>query len=313
MQGVWRELLGQPLETVLAVLPARQQKAIGRWVRGREEYRKLKRTDHVLMSWGKSGRTWLRVMLSRFYQVAYGIPEGRMLEFDNLHRIDLRIPSLFFTHSNYLRDYTGNWTTKEEFYEKRVLMLVRDPRDVAVSQYYQWQYRMRPVKKLLNDYPPHGADVSLFDFVMDDDAGLPKVIEFFEIWQRELPKVRASLVVRYEEMRADPGAALGRVLEFLGTPGSPEQIAEAVAYASYDNMKRLEQDKVYWLSGSRLAAGDPANPQSYKVRRAKVGGWRDDFTPEQAAAIDALLAARPLPPFGYGVEPAVLQRASSHA
>ena len=86
---------------------------------------------------------------------------------------------------------------------------------------------------------------------------------------------------------------LGRVLAFLGTPGEPEQIAEAVAYASYDNMKRLEQDKVFWLSGTRLAAGDPANPQSYKVRRAKVGGWRDDFTAEQVAAIDALLAARP--------------------
>jgi hypothetical protein len=78
-------------------------------------------------------------------------------------------------------------------------------------------------------------------------------------------------------------------------------------------MKRLEQDKVFWLSGSRLAAGDPANPQSYKVRRAKVGGWRDDFTAEQVAAIDRLLAARPVPPFGYGVEPAALQRASSDA
>jgi hypothetical protein len=313
MQGVWRELLGQPLETALNLLPQRQRKAIGRWVRGREEFRKLARTDHVLMSWGKSGRTWLRVMLSRFYQVAYGIPEGRMLEFDNLHRTDPRIPSLFFTHGNYLRDYTGNWTTKQEFYDKKILMLVRDPRDVAVSQYFQWQYRMRPVKKLLNDYPPHGAEVPLFDFVMDQDAGLPKVIEFFEIWQLELPKVRAALVVRYEDMRADPGAVLGRVLDFLGTPGTDAQIAEAVAYASYDNMKRLEQDKVFWLSGSRLAAGDPANPQSYKVRRAKVGGWRDDFTEEQVAAIDGLLAARPRPPFGYGVEPPALRRASSDA
>ena len=282
-------------------------------MRGREEHRKLARTEHVLMSWGKSGRTWLRVMLSRFYQVAYGIPEGRMLEFDNLHRIDRRIPCLFFTHGNYLRDYTGNWTTKAEFYDKRILMLVRDPRDVAVSQYFQWKYRMRPVKKLLNDYPPHGAEVSLFDFVMDPAAGLPKVIEFFEIWQRELPRVKASLVVRYEDMRADPAAVLGRVLAFLGTPGEPEQIAEAVAYASYDNMKRLEQDKVFWLSGTRLAAGDPANPQSYKVRRAKVGGWRDDFTAEQVAAIDALLAARPVPPFGYGAGPAALPRAASDA
>ena len=73
----------------------------------------MPRTDHVLMSWGKSGRTWLRLMLSRFYQLAYGIPEGRMLEFDNLHRLDPAIPRLFFTHGNYLRDYTGNWKTKQ--------------------------------------------------------------------------------------------------------------------------------------------------------------------------------------------------------
>jgi hypothetical protein len=139
------------------------------------------------------------------------------------------------------------------------------------------------------------------------------VIEFFEIWQRELPKVRASLVIRYEDMRADPGAVLGQALDFLGTPGRPEQIAEAVAYASYDNMKRLEQDKVFWLSGTRLAASDPANPQSYKVRRAKVGGWRDDFSEAQVTAIDALLAARPVPPFGYGVAPEALPRASSDA
>jgi hypothetical protein len=248
-------------------------------------------------------------MLSRFYQVAYGIPEGRMLEFDNLHRLDRTIPCLFFTHGNYLRDYTGNWTTKEEFYGKKILMLVRDPRDIAVSQYFQWKYRMRPVKKLLNDYPPHGAELSVFEFVMNAEAGLPKIIEFLEIWQRELPRVAGSLVVRYEDMRADPADALRRVLTFLGTPGTDEQIAEAVAYASYDNMKQLEQKKVFWLSGTRLAPADQANPQSYKVRRAKVGGWRDYFDDSEVAAIDALLAARPAPPFGYGVEPPARQHA----
>jgi hypothetical protein len=309
VQGVWREYLGQPLEAALLPLPRARRRAIGRWLRGREESRKLQRTDHVLMSWGKSGRTWLRVMLSRFYQVAYGIPDGRMLEFDNLHRLDPRIPCLFFTHGNYLRDYTGNWTTKEEFYGKRILMLVRDPRDVAVSQYFQWKYRMRPVKKLLNDYPPHGAELSVFEFVMNAEAGLPRIIEFLEIWQRELPRVAGSLVVRYEDMRADPAAALRRVLAFLGTPGTEEQIADAVAYASYDNMKQLEQRKVFWLSGTRLAAADQANPESYKVRRAKVGGWRDYFTDQETAAIDAVLAARPVPPFGYGAAAPARQRA----
>ena len=47
-------------------------------------------------------------------------------------------------------------------------------------------------------------------------------------------------------------------------------------------MKQLEQKRVFWLSGFRLRPGDRANPQSYKVRRAKVGGWRDYFDDEQS-------------------------------
>jgi hypothetical protein len=301
MDAVLREAAREALMASLRFLPKKRRKAIDRWLRGREEARKLAETDHVLMSWGKSGRTWLRLMLSRFYQLAYGIPEGRMLEFDNLHRANPAIPRLFFTHSNYLRDYTGDWTTKRAFYGKSVIMLVRDPRDVAVSQYFQWKFRMRPVKKLLNDYPPHGADVSMFEFVMGEGAGLPAILDFFEIWQRELLKVKGSIIVRYEDMRADPAGTLGRVLAFLGTPGTPEQIEGAVAYAAYENMKQLEQKNVFWLSGIRLRPGDRANPDSFKVRRAKVGGWRDYFDDRQCVTIDAMLTARPLPLFGYGV------------
>jgi hypothetical protein len=300
MQAGWREALGQRIEGMLTLLPRRQHKAIGRWVRGREEHRKLQRADYILMSWGKSGRTWLRVMLSRFYQLAYDLPEGMMLEFDNLHRVNPAIPKVFFTHGNYLRDYTHIWDNKSPFYPKKILMLVRDPRDIAVSQYFQWKHRMRPVKRMLNDYPEDDEGVSVYDFMMNPDAGLPKIIDFLEIWQRELPKVRASMVLRYEDMRADPETALRDALAFLGTPGSDAQIAEAVAYAAYDNMKRLEQAQVFRSSGTRLAPGDVANPQSYKVRRAKVGGYRDYFDDQQVAAIDAMLESRPAPPFGYG-------------
>ena len=62
-------------------------------------------------------------------------------------------------------------------------------------------------------------------------------------------------------------------------------------FASIDNMRALEQKRVFWLSGRRMLAKDRSNPNTYKVRRAKVGGYRDDFTPEQLAAIDALVAS----------------------
>ena len=51
-----------------------------------------------------------------------------------------------------------------------------------------------------------------------------------------------------------------------------EEIAEAVAFASYDNMKRMERQRVFWLSGGRLVPKDRSNPNSYKVRRGKAGG-----------------------------------------
>jgi hypothetical protein len=306
----WRDAGRWFLTAGAFLLPQPRRKRFDRWLRGREEHRKLQLADYVVMSWGKSGRTWLRVMLSRFYQTTYDMSAGRMLEFDNFKRANAAVPSVFFTHGNYLRSYKGNWTDKREFYGKKIVMLVRDPRDIAVSQYFQWKYRMRPIKKMLNDYPAHGAEVSIFDFVMNPQVGLPEIIAFLEMWERELPQTAASLVVRYEDMRVDPESALRRVLAFLGTPGADTQIRDAVAYAAYDNMKQLEDKRVFWLSGLRLRPGDRTNPQSYKVRRAKVGGWRDYFDDQQVAAIDRLLAARPKPPFGYGAAPHARRSAS---
>ena len=152
---------------------------------------------------------------------------------------------MFFTHGNYLRNYTGDWDTKADFYGKKIVMLVRDPRDVAVSQFFQWKFRMKRNKKALNWYPPHGADVSLYDFVMNEDAGLPCIIEFFNTWARELPRVSASMVIRYEDMRKDPAAVLRRLFDFLGTPGSDAEIQDAVNFAAYENMKQLEEKRVF--------------------------------------------------------------------
>ena len=287
-----RDALRETLVHGAFFLPAARRRAIDRWLRGREEHRKLSGADYVLMSWAKSGRTWLRLMLSRVYQVQHGLPETAFLEYDNLKRQVPGIPSVFFTHGNYLRNYTGDWETKRDFYQSRILFLARDPRDVAVSQYFQWRYRMRPWKKYINEYPSHGRDLEIFDFVTQHDAGLPRVVEFFNLWARELPKLRAAHLLRYEDLRARTEESLAGALEFLGTPAKAEEIAEAVRYTAVENMRKIERSETYRRSGKRLVAGDPENPDSFKVRRAKVGGWRDYFTDEQARAIDDYVGER---------------------
>lgn len=277
-----------------------RQRLIRRRARGREDTRNLRRADFAVVSHGKSGRTWLSVMLSRFFQLRYGLGERSLLIFDNLHRKNRAIPKILFTHDNYIRDYTGNGASKAAFYDKPTLLLVRHPADVAVSQFFQWRYRMLPHKKALNQYPAHGAEIPIFDFVMHEDAGLQRVVRFMNEWAKELPRLRNRLVVRYEDMRAHPEAELGRILTWMGQNPTDAEIKEAVAFAAFDNLKKLEGKRVFWWSGTRMVPGDKSNPDSYKVRRAKVGGYRDYFDDEQVKAIDSYIRAHLDPQFGYG-------------
>ena len=73
---------------------------IERRLRGREEHRKLQLADWVLISLGKSGRTVFRVMLSRFNQLKHQLPIDRLLEFDNLHRMQPAVYKVLFSYNN---------------------------------------------------------------------------------------------------------------------------------------------------------------------------------------------------------------------
>lgn len=304
MDSIFKKATREIVMALLFWLPAERRVRIERWLRGREETRRLERADAVVVSFGKSGRTWLRVMISRYYQLLYAIPERVLLGFENYHRRNPAIPKIFFTHDNYIKDYTGEADSKAPFYGKKVVLLVRNPKDIAVSQYFQWQHRMRPAKKRLNNYPPHGTEVSAYDFVMDENVGLPGIIDYLNLWAREAERIEDLLIVRYEDMRSDPEAVLARVMAFLdGEAPKAEAIAEAVEYASVENMRKLEERSVFWLAGSRMKPGKKGDPNTYKVRRAKVGGYRDYFDDEQAAAIDAFVARELSPAFGYEAPP----------
>ncbi len=302
-QTFWKKFSRHAVLGTLFFLPYEQRRKVERWMRGRFDARLMKNADWILVSWGKSGRTWLRVMLSRFYQLNFGLPEGMLIGFDNMHRANPAAPKVLFTHGNYLKDYTGHAQDKRDFYDKKIVFLVRDPRDVAVSQFFQWKYRMRVRKKKLNDYPEHGSDISMYDFMMHPHQGLPRIIEYLNSWNAELEKIHEILVIRYEDMRTDPENVLQQVLEFTNTPGTKEQIADAIEYARYENMKKLEEKSAFRFAGGRMQPGDKKNPDSYKVRRAKVGGYRDYYTDEQVAAIDAYLAEHLSSAFNYTSEP----------
>lgn len=300
MHIIVKRLIKSLVRAASVILPEDKANDLERWRRGQEDHWKFKRCNYVFVSHGKSGRTWVRVMISRYFKLAHDrIPEGIILGFDNFHRLNPTVPKIFFTHDNYLRRYLGNPDSLKDFYGRKTVLLVRKPQDVAVSQYFQWKHRMKPYKKKLNNYPAHDADLSVYEVVMHQGQGLPRIVSVLNKWTAEMDNFKDLLVVRYEDLRTQPEREMARLMAFLGETVDPQIVKDAVEFSSVENLRKMESENYFWRSGSRLKAPDSKNPDSYKVRKAKVGGYRDYFDDEEVARIDAFIDQNLKPGFGY--------------
>jgi hypothetical protein len=283
--GIW---------VITAPLPKQMRKRQRRAWRNRLDNRRLLAADYVVLSRAKSGRTWLRVLLSRLYQQRYDLPESELLEYDNYRRRVAAAPIVAMTHGHGLPVLLEDPMQRDRLARKPLVLLLRDPRDVAVSEYFQSTKRAAKYKRSL--YETEGYD-SIFEFVMNSPAGLVAICDQLNDWHKAFADWPRAHRLHYEALRADPHGELGRLCAFLGEDFSAGAIEDAVAFASFESLKRKEREDFF--QNQRLRAKDVDDPDSYKVRRGKVGGYRDYFTPEQIAVIDAELARRLDPGLGY--------------
>lgn len=249
-------------------------------LRGRKERRNRAGADLVIVSFPKSGRTWLRVMIGKALCDLYDLPEEDLLDTPALTRA-AGLPVATFCHdggSNMeARHLERLARRKDDYADKRVLLLARDPRDVVTSCYYQASRRRRLFRG------------SLSAFVRHPRYGIRKILTWYDIWHRNRGVPRAFAVVRYEDLRRDPAAGLGAVLRFMGVAEPDERAVEAaVEYARFDNMRKMEEGRTF--RSGRMRPGRGGGAQSLKTRRGKVGGYTDELAPEDVAYCEAALA-----------------------
>jgi hypothetical protein len=72
-----------------------------------------------------------------------------------------------------------------------------------------------------------------------------------------------------------------------------------VDYASFENMRKIEKNNDPTAGSRRLMPKDLNNPESFKVRRGKVGGYRDYFSDEELAVINEYITSNLAPSYGY--------------
>jgi len=292
-------------------LPAKTRVALRRKYLGELELAKAHKASFLIIGHPKSGNTWLKVMISRLYQLRYDLPESKLINTDEFARKIPEIPRLAATNGCYSYEsevgkLLNAGVADNALRHKPVLFLARNPIDIAVSWYHQFTKRQsRAKQELINHSIEHPVDrrtVEMWEFVRHSDIGLPFLIDYQNTWARNIAALEHGLLVKYEELRAEPVSTLQKIIQHMGEDFSEEEIRQAVAWGSFDNLQKLETSGTFKQGGMKLVNAN--DPSSFKVRRGKVGGYREDFAPQQVAALEALVRASILPELGYCSETA---------
>ncbi|TVQ36546.1 MAG: hypothetical protein EA370_08110 [Wenzhouxiangella sp.] len=276
-----------------------------RWLQ-RLQLRLLDRAELLMIRHPKTGGTWLRTMLTHLYAQHYGIFERRVFKSDELSRQNPALPRWAITNG------TASWekVVSELFASdsprlsgKKTLFIARHPGDIVVSWYIQYTKRTKHFKRELLEWeasvPIDRENISREDFIKHPDFGLPWLIRYHNFWAMQLKQRDDALIVRYEDLRLDTAATLRRITDFIGAPFSEEEIARTVAFGDFENMRKLESKNYFQNNSLRLRS--TTDPEMRKVRRAQVGGYRNDLEaePELLDWIETRVNNDLDPVFGY--------------
>ncbi|UVO49841.1 sulfotransferase domain-containing protein [Sphingomonas sp. SUN019] len=237
----------------------------------------VSRCDALLMSYPKSGRTWLRFILATYFAVL--LEQSGEVDLFTMFKF---LPNLAWDHVRGLPAAHVQKLKKaglpliavthqpdSDVLSKRipVIFMVRDPRDVLVSSYFH-ATRHR-----------HRFEGDIDEFVRDAEQGLPHLIRYLN---RSAAFLQSSSyhVVSYEELTARPIPVVADLLRFLGQVPNPESIGRAVAAAEIDKMRKIEV-----RSGIPGHQYDRSDPEALRARRGVVGGFGDYLSQETLAWI----------------------------
>jgi hypothetical protein len=244
--------------------------------------------DILLVSYPKSGNTWTRFLLGNLMHTDCRIT------FSNVER---QVPDIYGASKSTLKKTPRPRLLKShECFDpryRRVIYVVRDPRDVAVSAYYY----DRKGKNIKDEFPLETYITTKF----------MKTDEYFGTWgehagswlvnPRNILKIsrlkrdylgtmgswgenvtswlgarghdREFLLVRYEDLLENTQREMTRISEFLDLRVSAEQVSKAIELSSAENMRKLEvAQSDQWVTTKESRKDIPF------VRAAKSGQWQ---------------------------------------
>lgn len=228
--------------------------------RSRKKALKIFLDDIFLVSYPKSGNTWVRFLIANllkkndelidFQSVIKFVPEigTHMDVLANLDR-----PRIIKSHELYNDEYPN------------VIYIVRDPRDVYVS-YYHYLKKKLPV------------GMTFTEFLRKDDLYPSRWHEHVSSWI-DKPNL---LLVKYEDLLLDTYGELSKILSFIHRDDFDEkQIKKAIAASNFEQMKKIESEK-----GRPFKTKEEAMRATQFVRKGIIGDWINYFNKDDLKLVE---------------------------
>jgi len=257
------------------------------WLKARQPTRRVLqwwdhwRTDVYVVSYPKCGRTWLRFMMGKALDEQYRLGAANPMAIGSMHHMHPSIPRIRLTHE--LAHRTDASEPKQRYRDKVVVLLVRDPRDVVVSMYFEATKR----RDLFS------GDLSAF--VRSPVGGLDAIIRYYNAWAEARDIPRRFCTVSYEDLHREPVTAIAGVFETLRVPVEHSVLEQAVAQGSFDKMRELERRDAF--GDARLRPANKADPESFKTRKGQIGGYREYLKGDDLEYVEERIASSLSPYF----------------
>lgn len=248
-------------------------------------------TKVFLVSYPKCGRTWLRLLIGKYLAEHFELQQEDLLDVKQLSKKHESIPRILINHDDEphyrRRNELESW--KYMYRGKSVLFLVRDPRDVIVSRYHH--VRSREGRREQAD--------SLSDFIRSEPGSFQTIVRYYNIWLANATIPGSFLLIRYEDMQEDTERELRRALDFLEIEEVQNNLLrEAVEYARFDNMRKMEEENTFDSGG--LQKGEADSENAYKTRKGEVGGYREEVPDQAISYMNEVIKSELDPRLGYG-------------
>jgi Sulfotransferase domain len=227
--------------------------------------------DIYLVSYPKSGNTWTRFLLANL------VYPKKNPDFSNINALLPDIEEM--SKRDLERAQRPRILKSHQYFDPRypkVIYVVRDPRDVVLSEYH-FDIKRRAIP---DDFPRQEF-VSRFvrGEVNHANGTWAENVATWFYTRRGDPRF---LLVRYEDLQTQAIVEMGKIARFVGISADQERLAFAVKQSAADRMRELEKKQSLLWSSTRTTRQDKPF-----VRSAKAGGWKSELPEEGIAEIES--------------------------